>query len=160
LNATHETTDRNVGRLIRTLVANCAQYWPSGILIGLGLLLEMSFNSLVPFSFKYIVDDGLVGGNHELLIRIVTGLGIGAILVSVAGLGRDYGTAHSRSPFWRAKATGLPQNPRMITKNIGMLLLAIYLILVGITTLFHIGIGAIVIGIVALIAGILILIGK
>ena len=48
----------------------------------------------------------------------------------------------------------------MITKNIGMLLLAIYLILVGITTLFHIGIGAIVMGVVALIAGVLILIGK
>jgi len=62
--------------------------------------------------------------------------------------------------FLRAKATGLPQNRRMITKNIGMLLLAIYLILVGITTLFHIGIGAIVMGVVALIAGILILIGK
>jgi hypothetical protein len=60
----------------------------------------------------------------------------------------------------RAKVTGLLQNQRMITKNIGMLLLAIYLILVGITTLFHIGIGAIVMGIVALIAGILILIGK
>jgi len=62
--------------------------------------------------------------------------------------------------FLRAKATGLPQNRRMITKNIGMLLLAIYLILVGITTLFHIGIGAIVMGVVALIAGILLLIGK
>ncbi|HEY5767446.1 MAG TPA: hypothetical protein VIS53_06395 [Candidatus Udaeobacter sp.] len=48
----------------------------------------------------------------------------------------------------------------MITKNIGMLLLAIYLILVGITALFHVGIGAIVMGVVALIAGILILIGK
>jgi hypothetical protein len=60
----------------------------------------------------------------------------------------------------RAKRTGLPQNQRMITKNIGMLLLAIYLILVGITTLFHIGIGAIVMGVLALIAGILILIGK
>jgi uncharacterized membrane protein (DUF485 family) len=60
----------------------------------------------------------------------------------------------------RAKATGLLQNRRMITKNIGMLLLAIYLILVGITSLFHIGIGAIVMGVVALIAGILILIGK
>lgn len=60
----------------------------------------------------------------------------------------------------RAKAIGLLQNRRMITKNIGMLLLAIYLILVGITTLFHIGIGAIVMGVVALIAGILILIGK
>ena len=48
----------------------------------------------------------------------------------------------------------------MITKNIGMLLLGIYLILVGITSLFHIAIGAIVMGVVALIAGILILIGK
>jgi len=47
-----------------------------------------------------------------------------------------------------------------MTKNIGMLLLAIYLILVGITTLFHIGIGAIVMGILALIAGILILVGR
>ena len=62
--------------------------------------------------------------------------------------------------FLRAKATGLPQNQRMITKNIGMLVLAIYLILVGITTLFHVGIGAIVMGVLALIAGILILIGK
>jgi len=62
--------------------------------------------------------------------------------------------------FKRAKATGLLQNQRMITKNIGMLLLAIYLILVGITTLFHVGIGAIVMGVLALIAGILILIGK
>jgi hypothetical protein len=48
----------------------------------------------------------------------------------------------------------------MITKNLGMLLLAIYLILVGITTLVHFAIPAIVMGILALIAGILILIGR
>lgn len=48
----------------------------------------------------------------------------------------------------------------MATKNIGMLLLAIYLILVGITTLFHLGVGAIVAGVLALIAGVLMLIGK
>lgn len=49
----------------------------------------------------------------------------------------------------------------MITKNIGMLLLAIYLILVGITSLVPtLGIPAIVGGILALIAGIFILIGK
>jgi hypothetical protein len=47
-----------------------------------------------------------------------------------------------------------------MTKNIGMLLLAIYLILVGITTLFHIVIGAIVMGVLALVTGILILVGK
>lgn len=68
--------------------------------------------------------------------------------------------APTRQFFFRARAAGVRQNQRMITKNFGMLLLAIYLILVGITTLFHIGIGAIVMGIVALIAGILILIGK
>jgi uncharacterized membrane protein HdeD (DUF308 family) len=60
----------------------------------------------------------------------------------------------------RANATPFPQKKSMITKNIGMLLLAIYLILVGITSLFHVAIPAIVIGILALIAGILILIGK
>ncbi len=47
-----------------------------------------------------------------------------------------------------------------ITKNLGMLLLAIYLILVGITALVHVGIPVIVTGILALAAGILILIGR
>jgi len=41
----------------------------------------------------------------------------------------------------------------MITKNLGMLLLAIYLILVGIMALFHVGIPVIVTGILALVAG-------
>jgi hypothetical protein len=47
-----------------------------------------------------------------------------------------------------------------MTKNVGMLLLAIYLILVGITTLFHVGIGPIVMGVLALLTGILILVGR
>jgi hypothetical protein len=47
----------------------------------------------------------------------------------------------------------------MITKNIGMLLLAIYLIAVGILTLTGLGIG-IITGVLALVAGIFILIGR
>jgi hypothetical protein len=47
-----------------------------------------------------------------------------------------------------------------ITKNLGMLLLAIYLILVGIMALVHLAIPVILTGILALAAGILILIGK
>ncbi|PYK08020.1 MAG: hypothetical protein DME61_11250 [Verrucomicrobia bacterium] len=63
--------------------------------------------------------------------------------------------------FKRANACTLPQERRMnITKNLGMLLLAVYLTLVGIMTLFHVGIPVIVTGILALAAGILILIGK
>ena len=50
----------------------------------------------------------------------------------------------------------------MITKNIGMLVLAIYLILVGLIGIFGISLGAasILLPILALIAGVLILIGK
>lgn len=46
------------------------------------------------------------------------------------------------------------------TKNIGMLLLAIYLILAGIMALASVAIPGIVMGILALLAGIFILIGK
>ena len=50
----------------------------------------------------------------------------------------------------------------MITKSIGMLLLAIYLILTGIIGIFAVSLGAasILLPILALVAGILILIGK
>ena len=46
------------------------------------------------------------------------------------------------------------------TKNIGMLLLAIYLILVGIMALISVAIPPIIMGILALAAGIFILIGR
>ncbi len=46
------------------------------------------------------------------------------------------------------------------TTNIGFILLAIYLILVGITSLVALAIPAVVMGIIALLAGIFILIGK
>ena len=63
--------------------------------------------------------------------------------------------------FRRANAPDLLQERFMnITKNLGMLLLAIYLILIGIMALVHIGIPPIVTGILALAAGILILIGR
>ena len=53
----------------------------------------------------------------------------------------------------------IPNTRNMITKNIGMLLLAIYLIAVGILTLTGLGIGLIA-GVLALLAGIFILIGR
>jgi hypothetical protein len=54
---------------------------------------------------------------------------------------------------------GIADTHDMITKNIGMLLLAIYLIAVGILTLTGLGIG-IISGVLALVAGIFILIGR
>ena len=59
-------------------------------MILLGLLLEMAFSALLPFSFRTIVDDGLLGGDHTLLAWIVGVGAVSAIAVSAAGLGRDY----------------------------------------------------------------------
>jgi hypothetical protein len=53
----------------------------------------------------------------------------------------------------------IPDTRDMITKNIGMLLLAIYLIVVGVVTLTGLGIG-IISGVLALLAGIFVLIGR
>ena len=48
----------------------------------------------------------------------------------------------------------------VITKNLGMLLLAIFLIVYGIATTLALAIPVVILGILALIAGILILIGR
>ena len=62
--------------------------------------------------------------------------------------------------FERANAIGLPHNDVMtITKNLGMLVLAIYLICVGLVGLVGLSLG-IVPAILAIVAGILILIGR
>jgi hypothetical protein len=66
------------------------------------------------------------------------------------------------NPSRRERSTSLP-NERLtmnFTKNIGMLLLAIYLILAGIGMLFAIVIPGVLMGILAILAGIFILIGK
>ena len=58
------------------------------------------------------------------------------------------------------KRVCLRKDAMNFTKNIGMLLLAIYLILVGIIALFSVAIPGIIMGILALAAGIFILIGR
>lgn len=75
---------------LRFLIGTLRPYWKQSVLVGLGLVLEMAFGSLVPFSFKYIVDEALLGRNGQLLVTILAGLGAGAVVVSVSGLGRDY----------------------------------------------------------------------
>jgi hypothetical protein len=66
------------------------------------------------------------------------------------------------NPSRRERSTASP-NERLtmnFTKNIGMLLLAIYLILAGLGLLFAIVIPSILMGILAIAAGVFILIGR
>ena len=65
-------------------------HWRKGLVILGGLLLEMALAAAVPFSFKFIIDSGLIGGNRRALIYMLVALGAGAVIVSVTGLLRDY----------------------------------------------------------------------
>ncbi len=56
--------------------------------------------------------------------------------------------------------SGPNTRPMNFTKNIGMILLAVFLILSGLMSLGVFAIGSMVMGILALLAGIFILIGK
>jgi len=70
-------------------------------------------------------------------------------------IGRDAGAT-----FRRAKPARLPHKEAMtITKNLGMLVLAIYLICVGLVGLAGLNLGMVT-AILAIVAGILILIGR
>jgi ATP-binding cassette subfamily B protein len=79
-----------ISELLRRLLHYLSPHWRHAILVLTGLLLEMCFSSLLPFSFKFIVDDGVLGQNRRLLAMIIAGLATGAIAVSLIGLGRDY----------------------------------------------------------------------
>ncbi len=67
------------------------------VLVFLALLLEMTFNAMVPLSLRYIIDDGLSPHNYRAVLLIVAALGGGAIVVSATGLGRDYLNSRSQS---------------------------------------------------------------
>ena len=48
----------------------------------------------------------------------------------------------------------------VVTRNVGMLLLAIWLILTGVSSFVALGLPAVVMGLLALLAGVLILVGR
>jgi hypothetical protein len=84
-----------------------------------------------------------------------------SLVLGIWSFGETVPACAPRPFLARDNFPAIPHHRRMITKNIGMLLLAIYLILVGIISLIPtLGIPAIVTGILALVAGIMILLGK
>jgi ATP-binding cassette, subfamily B, bacterial len=53
------------------------------------VLLEMGFYSGLPFSFRFIVDDGLLGHNRRLLFQLIAALAAAAVIVALTSFLRD-----------------------------------------------------------------------
>jgi len=65
-------------------------YWPKSVLlVCIGLLLELAFLSGLPYSFRFIVDDGILAGDHVLLRQILIFLALGALMFALVGYVRD-----------------------------------------------------------------------
>ena len=54
------------------------------------VLLFAAFQALVPYSLSFIIDNAIIGKNTGILIFIIIILGIGAIVVAVSQVVRDY----------------------------------------------------------------------
>ena len=75
---------------LRRLASLVKPHRRTAAVVFLGLLVEMTFNAAVPYSFKFIVDGAILDRDAQLLTAILVGLGIGVVVVSAVGLGRDY----------------------------------------------------------------------
>jgi ATP-binding cassette, subfamily B, bacterial len=81
---------RNIASFAALLAPYLRHYRLPALLIVGGSLLEMGFNTLVPLSFRYLIDTVLPQRNQKDLILVVAVLCGGLIVVTVATLGRDY----------------------------------------------------------------------
>jgi len=75
--------------LKRRLLQYLKPHLPLCVPILASVLLEMGFYSGLPFSFRFIVDDGLLGHNQRLLFQLIAALGAGAVIVALSSFLRD-----------------------------------------------------------------------
>ena len=80
----------DVAGFVRLLAPHLRRYRLQVVLILLGSLLEMGSNTLVPLSFRYLIDSVLPQGDQKGLVLVVAVLCGGLVVVTLATLGRDY----------------------------------------------------------------------
>lgn len=65
-------------------------YWYLVLPVVISILMESAFYSGLPFSYRYVIDYGLIGQNFRLLVYLIGGLAAGSVLVAALGFIRDY----------------------------------------------------------------------
>jgi ATP-binding cassette subfamily B protein len=75
---------------LRTIGSYLRPYRLQAFLLLIGLLIDVTFDAILPLSLKFIIDDAIIPKNYRLLGLIIGGLIIGAIVTSGVAVGRDY----------------------------------------------------------------------
>lgn len=55
-----------------------------------GMIASIVYDTMLPFSFKFLIDDAIEPRNYKLLVLILVVLFTGGLLVSLIAVGRDY----------------------------------------------------------------------
>jgi ATP-binding cassette subfamily B protein len=80
----------SLGPFVRRMFSWFRPYPGRSALIVLGLVTEMTWNSILPKSFEHMIDKAIVPHDYAVLVHVLIFLGIGALVTCAMGLMRDY----------------------------------------------------------------------
>src|SRR5262245_57349689 len=82
--------DMGLRSLLRQLSPYLRPYRIQSLLILVGMLLDLLFDTALRLSFKFLIDDALVAHNYALLLHLLAGLSGGIVVAALSAVGRDY----------------------------------------------------------------------
>lgn len=81
---------RGLQWFLRALVARLGNYKLQCALLVAALAVDVAFETAIPLSLKFLIDDAIVPRRSSVLTGILGALGLGAIIVASVQVGRDY----------------------------------------------------------------------
>lgn len=75
---------------LRRVVSYLRPYRLQTLLILLGIVVDLVFDTVFRLSFKFLIDDALTQGNYRLMVFILAALAVGVVVASLVSVGRDY----------------------------------------------------------------------
>jgi ATP-binding cassette subfamily B protein len=81
-------------RVVATLYGYLRPYRLQVALLVFGLFVDLAFNAAMPLAFRMVVDEAIPSRDRELLVAVLSGMGVAVVIASLAAVGRDYLYAH------------------------------------------------------------------
>ena len=75
---------------LRRVLVYVRPYRMQSLLLIVGMLLDLLFDTALRLSFKFLIDEALIPQNYSLLLSLLAGLSSGIVIAAIAAVGRDY----------------------------------------------------------------------